>query len=564
MSANWENDWISIDKAAKGNQGQGYVVTRRSGDGTRFFLKELTDNHNSERRARFFREVNCYRTLTHPRIPKFVATNGDSYLDRSVPLYVVTEFVDGPTLHQYLQKRGMPSSADALGITSHLLDVLAYAHERKVVHRDIKPDNVILRDSSPADPVLVDWGMAYLEIPGAETLTDAGTQIGNQFFRLPEHAPGSGEKREEASDLTQLTGLLFLLLSGNTPRQLLNAESRKPHERRIERLALEERTDLNLPWILRVFDHAFELAISKRFQTAEQLKTALVQPVVPKNAGATTQDMIQGINAHLKSPKGQQKAEDQVVLDRLGRIIYDAAGPLQGMLPGISIGVGGFTTETTERQTNVNFHLNPHGDDSLRFTASIHGKVIGHDLTVEIVQPYQDELLRFPREELTAKEAAVGNAVRDVLIRGLHDTVSGDGVVRRRYFKGVVYDNLEDAQAAAIRDQRPIFLIVFDSTKPKNSEIEYALGYFMQRQSTKDEVARHFIQAIVDVHRLSDRNLVPEGATLESCLWLVLDPKGRRRMAEGVHANPDEGAKRVHAAVEIIPQLLAEPSPPTN
>lgn len=57
MSANWENDWIAIGKAGKGNQGQGHLVTRRGGDATRFFLKELTDNHDSERRARFFREV---------------------------------------------------------------------------------------------------------------------------------------------------------------------------------------------------------------------------------------------------------------------------------------------------------------------------------------------------------------------------------------------------------------------------------------------------------------------------------------------------------------------------
>jgi serine/threonine-protein kinase len=401
--------------------------------------------------------------------------------------------------------------------------------------------------------------MAYIEVPGAETLTDAGTQIGNQFLRLPEHAPGSDEKRDEASDLTQLTGLLFLLLSGITPRQLLNSEGRKPHERRTERSALQKRSDLNLPWILRVFDRAFELEVSKRFQTAEELKAALVQPVAHKTAAATTQEMIQVITSHLKSPKGQQTAEDHAVLNRLGQVIYDSADPIRRMLSGISVGVGGFSTETAERRTNVNFYLNPEGDDSLRFTASIQGKVIGHDLTVEIVEPYQDELLRFPREELTGKEATVGNAVRDVLIRGLHNTLDGDGVVRRRYFRGVVYDNLEDAQAAAIRDQRPVFLIVFDSTKPKKSEIEHALGYFMQRQSTKDEVARHFVQAIVDVHRLRDRNLVPAEETLESCLWLVLDLKGRSHITESVYANPDEGAKRVHAAVQIIPRLLSEP-----
>src|SRR5512145_2432224 len=113
--------------------------------------------------ARFRREGRALARLRHPHIVRVydLGRDGDVY-------YLVMEFVDGPTLAQYVKARGRPSLPDALEIARQVAAALAFAHSqpyedaqgvrhRGVVHRDVKPSNILLRDQVAVHALLADF-----------------------------------------------------------------------------------------------------------------------------------------------------------------------------------------------------------------------------------------------------------------------------------------------------------------------------------------------------------------------------------------------------------------------
>lgn len=271
----WRDRWNVVREIPRGGQAFAYVVTRKADPSAGSFFLKIFDGAGTERRARMFREVACYRTLSHPGVPKLIESNAEEYKDRAAQLYLVTELVAGKNFGQYMENR-LLSTADALNIFGQLLDVVEYAHAQEVVHRDIKPENVMVESPAPLKIRLVDFGLSFL---GAEHDDDhstvLGQEIGNRFLRLPEHGVSSANKRDARSDLTQCVGLLFFALTGLRPSLLEDENRRRPHQRAAaqERLALH--VDLDLSSLLKVFDRAFEMQIDARWQTVEELRRAL-------------------------------------------------------------------------------------------------------------------------------------------------------------------------------------------------------------------------------------------------------------------------------------------------
>jgi serine/threonine protein kinase len=188
----WETDWRLVD--AIGGGGQGF--TRKVGciaDPSRIgVLKTLKNPRDEKARGRMGAEVGNLDNLSKQglKVPHVLAHNTDKAADLDTALYFVMEYVPGKTLTEEIRERGPQSLEKAAELTADLCSTLSQAHERGVIHRDLKPDNVIVRSFDPADFVIVDYGLSFnRETTGQADLTAVGEQIRNSFLALPETNP---------------------------------------------------------------------------------------------------------------------------------------------------------------------------------------------------------------------------------------------------------------------------------------------------------------------------------------------------------------------------------------
>jgi serine/threonine-protein kinase len=309
----WSASWQEMGKLGRGGAGE-TVQVRAAKDGTVGVLKTLHRENDADRRRRMHREGEALRTLSHPGVPKFMDSNTSEFA-ATTPLYLVFEYIDGGTLEAHVERHGALPYEEAVGATRRLVEVVAYCHQRDFAHRDIKPDNVMLRDGNLQDPVLIDFGLSFnLEDDDPDMLTRTEQQIGNRFLSLPElHTPGA-DKRDRRSDLSSCCGILYYMLTGAQPMTLRDGEGRAPHERptvenRLTSILEPARTRLKL-----LFGKGFQPAVADRFQHASELATALEGVL----AGWTTHtdDARSAIERAKLSAKelalGRQAARDEI------------------------------------------------------------------------------------------------------------------------------------------------------------------------------------------------------------------------------------------------------------
>lgn len=159
---------------------------------------------------RFLREIRTTATLQHPHIvPLF--DSGEA----AGSVYYVMPFIEGETLRARLEREGQLSVHDALRIASEVADALDYAHRHGVIHRDVKPENVLLHENRA---MVADFGIALALARSAADprLTDTGMSVGTPHYMSPEQA--MGEKRITAhTDIFALGAMLYEMLAGEPP-----------------------------------------------------------------------------------------------------------------------------------------------------------------------------------------------------------------------------------------------------------------------------------------------------------------------------------------------------------
>ncbi|MBL0938515.1 MAG: serine/threonine protein kinase, partial [Gemmatimonadaceae bacterium] len=216
-------------------------------------------------RERFLREARMAAQLSHPNIvPVFTADEVRGFA------FFAMGYVDGETLGERIRARGTLPAAEVVRVLRETAWALAYAHARGIVHRDVKPDNILL-ERGTGRAIVSDFGIARAEFNAA--LTQDGLVLGSVHFMSPEQS--SGEPLDGRSDLYALGCIGFLALSGrlpfegSTPQAILVAHAtREPPT--LRSVAPDVPAELAA-----VIDRCLRKQAADRFATGEELADAL-------------------------------------------------------------------------------------------------------------------------------------------------------------------------------------------------------------------------------------------------------------------------------------------------
>ncbi|MFC4076453.1 Stk1 family PASTA domain-containing Ser/Thr kinase [Salinithrix halophila] len=168
-------------------------------------LNESLSN-DSEFVRRFSREAQAAASLSHPNIVGVFDVGQENHTH-----YIVMEYIEGPTLKEYIQQYSPLTPEEIISIASQICDALAYSHENQIIHRDVKPHNILLGYNGRAK--VTDFGIA--RATSSSTITQAGSVMGSVHYFSPEQARGGviGEK----SDIYSLGVVLYEMVTGELP-----------------------------------------------------------------------------------------------------------------------------------------------------------------------------------------------------------------------------------------------------------------------------------------------------------------------------------------------------------
>jgi tRNA A-37 threonylcarbamoyl transferase component Bud32 len=219
-------------------------------------------------RARFMREAETAARVSHPNIVPIHSVGEADDL-----VYFVMAFIDGESLALRLKRRTRLSIDEARRIFRETADALAAAHQQGVIHRDVKPDNILL-EGTRGRVMVTDFGIAKALTAQGGTLTEAGIAIGTPAFMSPEQAAGEREI-DGRSDIYSLGVVAYQMLSGELPFQaptvpglLMKQISEEPTP--VERKRADAPRELALT-VMRCLEKDPE----RRWPTADALRRAL-------------------------------------------------------------------------------------------------------------------------------------------------------------------------------------------------------------------------------------------------------------------------------------------------
>lgn len=225
-------------------------------------IKILKDEFvsNDEFLRRFKNESRAIAMLSHPNIVKVYDVSFGDLIQ-----YIVMEYIDGVTLKEYIEHKGCLRWKDAVYFTIQILKALQHAHDKGIVHRDVKPQNImVLQDGSIK---VTDFGIARFSRSEQRTITDKA--IGSVHYISPEQA--KGEKTDEKADVYSVGVMLYEMLTGRLPFDA---------ERAVSVAIMQLQSNPKLPTELnpsiplgleQITMHAMQKLTERRYQSAAEM-----------------------------------------------------------------------------------------------------------------------------------------------------------------------------------------------------------------------------------------------------------------------------------------------------
>ena len=212
---------------------------------------------------RFIREARAMAKINHPNVVDCYAVGEDKGFN-----YVAMELIDGQSMQDWVDQLGKLSVADAISVTLVCADALHYAHELSMIHRDVKPDNILVTKSGLVK--VSDMGLAKAVDEDDMGLTQSGTGLGTPHYMAPDQARNA-KHVDRRVDIYALGCTLYHFLTGKTPfsgnsmvELIVNKEKGKFTSARRENSDVPERLDL-------IIDKAMAAKPEHRYQTFVEL-----------------------------------------------------------------------------------------------------------------------------------------------------------------------------------------------------------------------------------------------------------------------------------------------------
>ncbi len=256
--------------------------------------------------ARFAREVKIYEQLKHPNIVdalECVPGPGKTWIS-------IMELIEGDSLEHLLEERGPIQDPEVFSsILSQLCDGLEYAHERGVIHRDLKPDNIIIRSDVEGTSIkILDFGLAKLQ-QDLQRLTKSGVVLGSPAYMSPEQC--MGDPLDIRSDIYSIGVLAFEMLTGKLPYDEKTPVSMMRAHCDPDRLPLTlssaNITSLSMAPLQKILSKMLEFEPADRYEDLNELK----------------RDLYQWWQQYINRPKGNQPYFTHVNLPKLKTPVPD-------------------------------------------------------------------------------------------------------------------------------------------------------------------------------------------------------------------------------------------------
>lgn len=191
---------VSIVYRAVDEQNQNFAI--------KFLKPELISDYLDDR-IRFKREIEIVEQLNHPGIARYF-----SYGEYNGIPFLVMEFIDGADLHKLLMDGWLPTIEEAVRIVMNIAQILEYVHSKGVVHRDLKPGNLMILKNKQ-NLKIIDFGLAQLY--ELSKLRDIDSIVGTFAYMSPEATGMIKKDIDERSDLYSLGVIFYRLLTGRLP-----------------------------------------------------------------------------------------------------------------------------------------------------------------------------------------------------------------------------------------------------------------------------------------------------------------------------------------------------------
>ncbi len=290
--------WQIDGRIARGGVGTVYAATHKN-NGSRAAIKVLHPEfaRDEDTRSRFLQEGYAANQVNHPGVVRIL----DDDTSEEGHAFLVMELLQGELLEtRRLRKGGKLPLADVYEIGEQLLDVLAAAHEKGIVHRDIKPDNLFITEEGRLK--VLDFGFAQMRSQFRPDVTATGFLLGTPGFMSPEQSIGNRAAVDAQTDIWAVGATLFTLISGEPVHEGQSAAAMLIASANHHPRSLASVTSGLPPQLVAVVDRAVAFDKADRWPNARAMQAALRKVSGKQRAGAVSRRSIPDIEPQSSGP----------------------------------------------------------------------------------------------------------------------------------------------------------------------------------------------------------------------------------------------------------------------